>query len=132
MQILWFLIGCIGGAVVTWFIAGSRMQLASTVAQAERKSREEEALRLRESLSLREQALTQRDEELAAARKEAGEARVLAASLEATQRAEQQATNEKIQALMDVEKNLKASFEALAANALDANSKRLMALARLR
>jgi DNA recombination protein RmuC len=45
-------------------------------------------------------------------------------------RAKLEATGEKIQALSDVEKNLKESFAALAASALDANSQRLMALAK--
>lgn len=59
-----------------------------------------------------------------------GRARVEAAGLVSRLEAEQKAAGEKIQALLDVEKNLKTSFEALAANALDANSRRLMALAR--
>ena len=45
-------------------------------------------------------------------------------------RAKLEATGEKMQALLDVEKNLKESFAALAASALDANSQRLMALAK--
>ena len=45
-------------------------------------------------------------------------------------RAKLEATGEKMQALSDVEKNLKESFAALAASALDANSQRLMALAK--
>ncbi len=127
---LWFLVGCVVGGVVAWLVANGRAQAARGIAQAERKSREEEAARLREELAAREQTISQREVELTAERRDAGASRVQAAALEARLQAEQQAANEKIQALMDVEKNLKASFEALAANALDANSKRLMALAK--
>ena len=45
-------------------------------------------------------------------------------------RAKLDAAGEKMQALSDVEKNLKESFASLAASALDANSQRLMALAK--
>jgi DNA recombination protein RmuC len=45
-------------------------------------------------------------------------------------RAKLEATGEKMQALSDIERNLKDSFAALAASALDANSRRLMALAK--
>src|ERR1039458_3475065 len=45
-------------------------------------------------------------------------------------RAKLEATGEKMQALSDIEKNLKDSFASLAASALDANSQRLMALAK--
>jgi DNA recombination protein RmuC len=63
--------------------------------------------------------------------REAGEkARLESGKLAARLDAEQKAAEEKIQALVAVEKSLKDSFEALAVNALDANSRRLMALAK--
>ena len=52
------------------------------------------------------------------------------AALRAKMEAEQRSADEKVQALLTVERSLKASFESLAASALDANSKRLMQLAR--
>src|SRR5205823_8883318 len=59
-----------------------------------------------------------------------GAARLEAGRLLERLGAEQRAAEEKIRALTDVERSLKTSFQALAADALDANSRRLMALAK--
>jgi DNA recombination protein RmuC len=55
---------------------------------------------------------------------------VEAAGLRAQVAAMEKAAQEKTEAFLAVESNLKASFEALAGQALDANSKRLLALAK--
>ena len=94
------------------------------------------------SVAVRDEQLSQRTQELAAARDAmrlnecelrsertaCSAAREDVAALRAQMAAEQCATQEKLQALMNVELSLKASFEALAGKALDANSQRLLLL----
>src|SRR5882762_8772699 len=130
MQMLWFFLGCVTGAVVAWLLSNGRAHAARAVAQTERHSLEQETIRLSEELAAREQTIQQREQELSAERRETENARVQAASLQARLDVELRSAQEKIQALLNVETSLKTSFQALAADALDANSKRLMALAR--
>ncbi|WP_263367244.1 DNA recombination protein RmuC [Edaphobacter bradus] len=127
---LWFLLGCVAGVVIGWLVVNGRVQAARAVAQADRALREKEATHLRETLAAREQSLALREKELAEERRAAAAARESAAALRAELETGQKAADEKIQNLLEVEKNLKASFDALAASALDANSKRLLALAK--
>ena len=127
---LWYLLCVVVGAILAWLFLNGRAQAARALAATERATREAEAASLRQALAAREQTLLQREQELSAERREAEGARVKAASIQSRLEVEQQAAQEKIQALLDVEKSLKTSFEALAANALDANSRRLMALAK--
>jgi len=77
-------------------------------------------------LSERDRTLTAREQELVDQRKEAAAAREGIAGL----RAKLEAADSQIQRLAEVEQSLKTSFQALAADALDANSKRLLALAK--
>jgi len=86
--------------------------------------------RAREESLAKQRAIEETGRELESVRASGEQARVEAAGLRARLEAEQKAAAEKIQALVDVEKNLKTSFEALAANALDANSQRLIRLAK--
>ncbi|HEY0162722.1 MAG TPA: DNA recombination protein RmuC, partial [Edaphobacter sp.] len=137
MTILWFLLGCGAGALVVWLVMKSLAAQTRAVAEARMAVREAEFAGAREGIAERDRVLEERARELEArgreltAVREMGEkARVEAASLRAQLEAEQRATEEKIQSLKDVEVSLKQSFEALAANALDANSRRLMALAK--
>lgn len=130
MTVVWLIVGIVVGAVVAWLFANSRAAQFRAVAEAQRAAREAELASLRETLAARDRSLDDRARELAAVRDASEQARVEAASLRAQIEAEQRATEQKIQALKDVETNLKQSFEAMAANALDANSRRLMALAR--
>jgi DNA recombination protein RmuC len=110
---VWFAVGIIAGALVAWLIGNARAQGTRA-----------ELAGLRKTIEEREQILKAREEELRGER-EAGK---VAGEELAGVRAKLEATGEKIQALMDVEKSLKTSFEALAASALDANSRRLMQL----
>jgi DNA recombination protein RmuC len=115
MQILWFLLGCIGGAVVAWMVISSRIQVART-----------ESTRLRDTLAERDRALAFREQELAEQRREAATAREGVAALGARL----EAADGQIQKLSEVEKNLKESFSALASEALRTNSKHLLDLAK--
>jgi DNA recombination protein RmuC len=119
LTVLWFIGGGVAGAVVGWLIANGR-------AQGVRR----EIDGLRRSLQEREQALGAVDEELKRERLQHQAAREELAGLRSRMEAVQEAAEEKIRALTDVEKSLKTSFQALAADALDANSKRLMQLAK--
>ncbi len=119
LMVLWFIGGCLAGAIAGWLIANGR-------AHGVRKELEA----LRRSLQEREQAFKSADEELKRERTQHQSVREELAALRAKMEAEQRSADEKVQALLTVEKNLKASFESLAASALDANSKRLMQLAR--
>ncbi|MEO6803463.1 MAG: DNA recombination protein RmuC [Granulicella sp.] len=72
--------------------------------------------------------LLQREASLAHEQMACGAACAEVAGLKAQLASEQHATQEKLDALTNVENSLKQSFEALAANALDANSQRLLQL----
>lgn len=130
MTILWFLLGCVAGALVLWLVMKSQVAQAVAVAEAKFAAREAEFAAVREGIAARDRILEERAKELAEVRELGEQARVEAASLRAQLEAEQRATEEKIRSLKDVEASLKQSFEALAANALDANSRRLLALAK--
>lgn len=112
--IVWLGVGFIAGALIAWLFANGRAQATNAELAGLRNAGEE-----------KERILGIREEELSKER----EARQAAAEELAGARAKLEATGEKIQALMDVEKSLKDSFEALAGKALDANSQRLILLA---
>lgn len=137
MMVLWIAIGFVVGGVVAWLVAGSRATQARMAAEMQRSAREAELAGLRQTLTAKDEALGERAQEmqgqvqeLTAVREAATEARVEAASLRAQMEAEKSATEEKIQALKDVETSLKESFQALAASALRQNSQQLMQLAK--
>jgi DNA recombination protein RmuC len=113
MLVVWFAVVFVAGAVLGWLVENGRTQGLRAELTALRKLTEE-----------KEQSLSSKEEELKAER----EASKATGEELAGVRAKLEATGEKIQALMDVETNLKTSFEALAASALDANSRRLMQL----
>lgn len=116
------LLGCLFGLAIGWLLAKSRVAAASATSEGLLGAKEVEISGLREALSVREA-------ELAGERCASSAAREDAAALRAQMVAEKRAVDEKLQALVDVRENLKTSFEALAANALDANSRRLIGLA---
>ncbi len=130
MTMVWFLVGCVVGGVVAWLIGNSRVQGARAASEARLAARDAEVAGLRDGLLGKERAIEEKVRELAALREAGEKARLEAGKLAAQLDAEQKAAEEKIQALVAVEKSLKDSFEALAVNALDANSRRLMALAK--
>lgn len=130
MMIVWFVIGCAAGGAVGWLIAHSRAQIARASAVAQAAAMQTEINGLREGAAAKDKLLEANARELESVRASAEAARVEAAALRSEMQTQRTATDEKIQALMNVEKNFKSSFEALAASALDANSKRLMALAK--
>jgi DNA recombination protein RmuC len=130
LMMVWFVVGCIAGAVVGWFIVNSRAQGARAVIDAQLAARDAEAVRLREELLAKDRVIEEKLRELEAARAVSEAARLEAGRLAERLEGEQKAAEEKIRALIDMEKSLKTSFQALAADALDANSKRLMALAK--
>jgi DNA recombination protein RmuC len=130
MTMVWFLVGCVVGGVVAWLIGNSRVQGARAASEARLAARDAEVAGLRDGLLAKERVIEEKVRELEAVREAGEKARLEAAKLAAQLDAEQKAAEEKIQALVAVEKSLKDSFEALAVNALDANSRRLMALAK--
>jgi DNA recombination protein RmuC len=130
MTIVWFLLGCAVGGVIAWLIRGSQSQGMRAAAEARVVAREAELVGLREGMAARDRLIEEKGREVEALRVAAEAARLDAGRLLERLEAEQRAAEEKIAALMDVEKSLKTSFQVLAADALDANSKRLMALAR--
>src|SRR5215469_18721132 len=130
MTIVLFAVGCVVGFAVGWLIANSRSQSALSAVRTQLAIREEALAQAREESQAKQRAVEESAKELETVRGLGERARVEAAALQARLETEKKAADEKTQALADVEKNLKASFEALAASALDANSKRLMALAK--
>jgi DNA recombination protein RmuC len=130
LTIVWFVVGCLAGAVVGWLIANSRAHGARAVLQTQLAARDTEQARLHAAIEAEQQTVALKEQELAAERRASAAAREDVARLTAQMHAEQKSAGEKIQALVEVENSLKQSFQALAADALDANSKRLMQLAR--
>ena len=120
--LLLLLVGCLVGLAIGWLMARSRAESVSAGARELLRAREEEVAGVRTTLGARES-------ELAVERSAGAAAREESAALRAQMLAERRSGEERLQALVDVEKNLKTSFEALAASALDANSRRLMGLA---
>ena len=118
------IVGCGVGLAVGWLVARSRAAAAGAAARTLMGAREEEIRGLRRALERLEGELNEERRSGSAAREET-------AGLRAQMLAEGRAAEQRLQALMDVETNLKSSFEALAASALDANSKRLMGLAQV-
>lgn len=130
MTVVWLIVGVVVGAAVAWLFANSRAAQFRAVAEAQRAAGEAEFAGLREALATRDHSLEDRARELAVVRDASEQARVEAASLRAQIEAEQRASEEKIQALKNVETSLKDSFQALAASALHENSQQLMRLAK--
>jgi len=130
MTIIWFVVGCAVGGVLAWVIRGNRSQLERASSEARVLAREGEVAGLRDGVAARDRLLEEKAREVETLRGAAEAARLEAGRLLERLEAEQRAAEEKIRALTDVEKSLKTSFQALAADALDANSKRLMQLAR--
>jgi DNA recombination protein RmuC len=130
MTIVWFVVGCVVGGVVAWLIGSSRVQGARAGAVATLAARDAEVAGLRDGLVGKDRAIEEKVREAEALRAAGEAARLEAGRLLERLEAEQKAAEEKIRALVDVETSLKTSFQALAAEALDANSKRLMQLAK--
>jgi DNA recombination protein RmuC len=130
MTIVWFVVGCVVGGVVAWLIGSSRVQGARAGAVATLAARDAEVAGLRDGLVGKDRAIEEKVREVEALRAAGEAARLEAGKLLERLEAEQKAAEEKIRALVDVETSLKTSFQALAAEALDANSKRLMQLAK--
>jgi DNA recombination protein RmuC len=130
MTIVWFVVGCAVGGVIAWLIGTSRFQGARAAADARVMAREAEVSGLREGIAAKDRLIEEKAREVEALRTSAEAARLEAGRLLERLGAEQKAAEEKVRALVDVETSLKTSFQALAADALDANSKRLMALAK--
>jgi len=128
MTIVWFVVGCVVGGVVAWLIGSSRVQGARAGAVATLAARDAEVAGLRDGLVGKDRAIEEKVREVEALRAAGEAARLEAGKLLERLEAEQKAAEEKIRALVDVETSLKTSFQALAAEALDANSKRLMQL----
>jgi DNA recombination protein RmuC len=130
LTMVWFAVGCAMGGVAVWLLGSSRIRAASAAAEARLSGREAEATALRAVLEAKERSLAEQGRELDAARTAGEAARLDAGRLRERLDAEQKAAEEKIRALTDMEKSLKTSFQALAGEALDANSKRLILLAK--
>jgi DNA recombination protein RmuC len=130
LMMLWFAAGCAMGGIAVWLLGSSRIRATSAAAEARLAIKEAEATALRAVLEAKDRSLAEQGRELDAARTAGEAARLEAGRLRERLEAEQEAAKEKIRALTDVEKSLKTSFQALAGEALDANSKRLIQLAK--
>jgi DNA recombination protein RmuC len=123
VSLIFLLVGCGVGAICGWLLAIQRERARGIGTTAELAAKEQLVQELRANLA-------DRDQELRSERQACGDARTEAAGLSARIAAEQIATADKLQTIMDLEKTLKETFDSLAANALDANAKRLLALNR--
>ena len=119
--IIFLLSGLIAGAVAAWMLAKSHAQSGLAVFQERLLGRDRELA----DLALR---LAQRDDALGQERSACSAAQAEVAGLKAQIARDHIATEDKLNALIAVENNLKQSFDALAASALDANSQRLLQL----
>ena len=115
MTIVWFLLGCAVGGVIAWLIMSSQSQAMRAAAEARVVAREAEVVGLREGIAAKDRLIEEKGREVEALRVAAEAARLDAGRLLERLEAEQRAAEEKIAALMDVEKSLKTSFQALAA-----------------
>jgi DNA recombination protein RmuC len=130
MTIMWFVLGCVVGGVIAWLMRSSRSETERVAAEARVVARETEVAGLRNGLEAKERVIAEKTREMEMLRGGAEEARLESGRLLERLKAEQKSAEEKIQALVDVEKSLKTSFQVLAGEALDANSRRLVALAK--
>jgi hypothetical protein len=113
--LLLLVIASLCGLAMGWLLAKSRAAAVSAGSESLLRARQEEICGLRSALEAREA-------ELSAERCAGALAREEGAELRGQMAAERRASEEKLQVLVDVEKNLKVSFEALAASALDATA----------
>jgi len=118
LTLVWFAVGVLVGAGVVSLVANARAQ--GMQAMAEERVREFDSLRT--ELADRGQRILEMAKELEGAHLEQ-------AKLGERLGASETAAAEKVEALLNVEKTLKESFAALAANALDANSRGLLQIA---
>jgi DNA recombination protein RmuC len=111
-SLILFIAALLLGALLGWLMGKQRGAAALS---------SEEAL-----LGQARAALGKAEAELSAERQAAASAQRLAAGLQARLEAEQNASAEKLALLTAFDANVKESFESLAANALDANARRLI------
>src|SRR5882724_7532632 len=121
-DVLLLLSGLVLGAIGAWIVASMRHRGEHGITLHKLQTGEREIATLR-------QKLEDQGRELAGERSACSAAREAVAKLEERVAQEQRASQEKLDALLAVENQLKESFEALAGKALDANSQRLLALA---
>lgn len=117
-------VGILLGFVMGWFVSTSRSAAFAASSKSLLGAKEEEVLELRGAVQMREAELANERRAGAAAREEA-------AALRAQLLAESRSAEEKLAVAVDMEKKLAASFGALAASALDANTTRLIDLAQV-
>lgn len=120
-SLVFLFVGLLVGIAAAWLLANARHGRASGMLAERLAARERELETLNRRLEDREDRLAK---EQTACRSASEEVAGLRSRLEA----EQRATQEKLDAMIAVEKSLKDSFEALAATALDGNSQRLLQL----
>ena len=119
MTITFFLIGCFMGALATWLLTRIRFAADHAVTEERLATRDRELRLVSETLAARDADLKQERADSSILRQQVAalSAQIEAAKVTAQQRAED-------------ENALKNAFSALAADALDANSQRLVALAK--
>ena len=130
MTVVWFVLGCAVGGVIAWLIRGSSRS-DRAAAEARVAAREAEVVGLREGIAAKDRLIEEKMREVEALRTAAERRHVW--RLEdcwSGWRRNREAAEREDTGLVDVEKSLKTSFQALAGEALDANSKRLVALAK--
>lgn len=135
VPLLWIALTLLVGVTLGWLWGQAKAGDDRISAAAQREATSLELAGLRQSLLVAQAALEDKDrlvnlreEEIAGLRRTAAAAGEEAAGLRAQLLAEQSAAQDKVKALLEVEVRLKDSFEKLAGNALDANSRRLLQL----
>ncbi|MCH2160373.1 MAG: DNA recombination protein RmuC [Phycisphaerales bacterium] len=116
---LWILLGCLAGGMAAWLFAMARM----ATLKAERDSAKNVLSDAENRVSTLEQA---RDE----AAERANEADIRAAALKADLQVAQERYAEKVQTLQEAEERFSDTFKAIGADALKANSRQFLELAK--
>lgn len=127
---VWLVVGCVAGIVIGWLIAQGRAQSARAGMLARLAAQDAELAKLHEGLAEKTREIDKTAQELVSVRQAGEDARVEAAGLRSQIEAERKSTEEKIEALKDVENRLNLSFSKLATDALNSNSQNLTQLAK--
>jgi DNA recombination protein RmuC len=129
MLVVMLLLGCLIGFLLGLPILQSRSKVRLAEAAKQLQLVEAERTYLHASCEELKEAKSKLEVSLATERAEHLTVREKVAALDARFNAEKTASEARITSILDVEKNLKDSFEALARRALDANSNALLSLA---
>lgn len=119
--VLFCVFGFALGIAFGWLVGSRSSGQVVVASEVELRSKDEQLKQIREEVaSLRNQLDVERHDH--------ANSRALLAGVQAKAESERTSAEEKLTALLQVEKNLKDTFQSLAASALDANSRQLLQL----